>query len=62
MDTRECSECRRERPSHDFEWTYDRYGIPWRKVCYRCVPKAEAEIAGWIFDPADAGESLEPDA
>jgi len=60
-ETRLCSECKCTHPASDFAWTHDRYGIPWRKVCDDCYEKVEAQIAGWTFDAADAGESLEED-
>lgn len=56
-----CPECGQHRPDDCFAWTHDRYGIPWRKVCNVCFDKVEAQIAGWRFDPADAGEALEPE-
>ena len=58
---KECGECRVERPVSDFEWTHDRYGIPWRKVCGNCYEKVTAEIRGYVFDPDAAGEHLEPE-
>jgi len=61
MESRLCSECNCSRSSNEFEWTHDRYGIPWRKVCGDCRAKVQDEIAGYVFDAADAGESLEPD-
>jgi hypothetical protein len=59
MENRQCSECKNFYPIDEFEWTTDRYGIPWRKVCFGCYDKAQAENCDWTFDPADAGESLE---
>lgn len=56
---RECSECRKAQPTQSFNWTKDRYGIPYRKVCDNCYDKVQDEIIGWMFDPDDAGESLE---
>jgi hypothetical protein len=58
---RVCPECERELPEKDFIWTSDRYGNPWRKVCSDCGEKVRAEIMGWVLDPADAGERLEPE-
>lgn len=60
-DTRECSECQKTKDAGEFTWTHDRYGIPYRKVCWDCSGKVEAEVQGWVFDAADAGEHLEPD-
>jgi len=58
--TKICQECKNSCDEHDFEWTHDRYGIPWRKVCRNCAPKVNAEIQErFRFDPDDAGESLE---
>lgn len=61
-EMRECSECRREVPADEFEWTYDRYGNPWRKVCFDCSAAVEREIVErFEFDASYAGEALEPD-
>lgn len=60
-ESRECSECHGRAPADEFEWTYDQYGIVWRKVCPRCHGKVQAEISGWRFDPNDAGETLDPE-
>ena len=58
--TRICGECKSEVSVQEFQWTYDRHGIPWRKVCFDCVDKASEQVADWKFDASDAGESLEP--
>lgn len=36
----------------------DRYGIYYKRACDRCYDRVSAEIAGFEFDPAYAGESL----
>lgn len=61
-DARLCSSCSRSLPTNEFVWVSDRYGIPWRKVCIDCEYRVRDEIAGFRFDPDDAGERLEPDA
>lgn len=63
VETRICSCCKHERPAKEFSWVNDRYGIPWKKVCWEgdCLSKTRAEIAPFEFDPDEAGESLEPD-
>ena len=60
-DKRLCSECKVTHPESRFLWTHDRYGIPWRKVCDGCFEKVEEQIAGFVFDEGDAGESLDED-
>lgn len=61
MESRLCSECKSTHPSNEFQWTHDRYGIPYRKVCFGCHAKVQDDIRGYTFDAADAGESLEPE-
>lgn len=61
MKKRLCGECARERPESEFEWTNDRYGIPWRKVCSTCAIRVQEQIALFRFDPSEAGEALEPE-
>jgi len=39
-------------------WVKDRYGIPYKKVCFNCVEDAEKEINNWEFDNTYAGEYL----
>lgn len=60
-EQRTCSECNRLHDSSDFEEIYDRYGIYFKRVCYHCAPRVQAEIDRWRFDAGDAGESLEED-
>jgi hypothetical protein len=56
-----CSSCGRESPRKNMDWTYDRYGNPWKFCCLRCLPRVKEEIADWKFDSAYAGETLEED-
>jgi hypothetical protein len=58
-DKRTCPECKCTHSAIDFRWTHDRYGIPWKKVCDGCYEKVSDQIADYVFDAADAGESLE---
>ena len=58
---RQCPRCEVAKPEHEFQWTTDRYGNPWRKVCAGCWDAQQDENSGWKFDPADAGERLEED-
>lgn len=60
-DMRECNSCNREVLNDDMVWVNDRYGVPWKKVCPQCVEQTEREISAYRFDPADAGENLEPE-
>ena len=60
-EKRLCGECKRTHPASDFAWTHDCYGIPWRKVCDGCYDKVSEQIAGFVFDEGDAGESLDED-
>lgn len=60
MEEQTCPECERSFYKVDLSWVCDRYGIPYRKVCYKCHDKVRAQICEWVFDPADAGESLDP--
>ena len=59
--TRHCSECKSERLATEFIWVNDRYGIPYKKVCWGCEEKVRREISEFVFDAAYAGESLEPE-
>jgi len=58
-DLRTCPACNREIENAEMVWTYDRYGIPWQKVCPRCEERTKREILAFVFDPTFAGESLE---
>lgn len=58
-ETRICGECDKPKPQGCFSWTKDRYNIPYRKVCEDCYDAVQEEISGFVFDPNDAGESLE---
>ena len=42
-------------------WVNDRYGTPFKKVCWDCQEETEDSINGFVFDPLDAGECLEGD-
>jgi predicted 3-demethylubiquinone-9 3-methyltransferase (glyoxalase superfamily) len=55
-----CPECGQEVKRGDMEWVTDRYGIPYQLVCRLCEPIVRKRIRKWRFDPADAGEELEP--
>lgn len=59
-ETRVCPACDKAQLESDFFWTYDRYSNPWRKVCLGCLDRVQDENLEWEFDPADAGESMEP--
>lgn len=61
MDKRNCPECKKDFENCDFVWVKDRYGIPYRKVCWDCSEAVQSYIDGWEFDPGDAGEALEPE-
>lgn len=56
-----CGVCSKELPASDLFWVYDRYGIPYKKVCDDCYKQTEKEISGFVFDPGYAGEQLEED-
>jgi predicted Fe-S protein YdhL (DUF1289 family) len=60
-EKRQCSACLRTYSVHEFQWTRDRYGIEYRKVCFGCFDKVQSEIWDWTFDAADAGERLDDD-
>ena len=60
-DLRTCPECGREIPREDLSWVNDRHGIPYKLVCDSCYDRVAARIGGYTFDPADAGEYLEPE-
>ena len=60
-DKRTCPECKSTKLASDFQWTHDRYGIPWKKVCDGCYEAVSDQIAGFVFDASGAGESLEPE-
>ncbi len=61
MSKTTCPECKSSMEEGSLIWVSDRYGNPYRKVCVTCVPSVEADISEWVFDPADAGEFLEPE-
>lgn len=56
-----CQNCHKPTPSSEMLWTYDRYHIPFQKVCSDCYEEVDAQIKEWIFDEGYAGESLEED-
>lgn len=56
-----CGACGKELPSRDLIWVNDRYGIPYKKVCWDCYEQTEDEISRFEFDPSYAGERLESD-
>jgi hypothetical protein len=56
-----CGVCGKEVPSYDLLWVNDRYGIPYKKVCWDCYEKTQEEISHFVFDPGYAGERLEGD-
>jgi len=60
-DTNICQVCEKEFPRLKMDWSYDRYGNPWKFCCQKCLDKANAEIADYVHDPLDAGEALEPE-
>lgn len=53
-----CPECKRT-GHFPLAWTYDRYGIPYKKVCLSCYEPTQDRISEWEFSPSDAGEHLE---
>ncbi len=54
-----CPECESSCDPWEKVWVNDRYGIPYRKVCFDCEDKVRAEIEDWVFDAEDADESLD---
>jgi uncharacterized CHY-type Zn-finger protein len=60
-ELRECHECHNEVTRGDLRWVKDRYGIPFKLVCYDCHDKVEDAISKWEFDEADCGERLYDD-
>ena len=60
-NTQRCGACGKEFPSRDLTWVNDRYGIPYKKVCWDCREQTEDEISRFKFDPSYAGERLEDD-
>ncbi len=60
-ETGYCQECQREVHRDKLEWTYDRYGNPFKLVCPRCYAKVDRKIGQYVFDAAYAGESLYED-
>ena len=59
LEMKYCDECRKEHPANEFYWVYDRYRIPYKKVCGNCYKKVDKEIKQWVLDPYYAGECLE---
>lgn len=55
-----CPACAEDAPRYQLEWTYDRYGIPYKKVCRKCYDRVQAKIGEFVHDPTYAGEELEP--
>ena len=60
-NTQRCGACGKELPSRDLAWVNDRYGIPYKKVCWDCFEQTQDEISHFIFDPSYAGERLKDD-
>lgn len=56
-----CQHCGKESNMEDMSWTHDRYGIPFKFVCYDCYEIVEKSASGYHYDYLDAGELLEGD-
>jgi NAD-dependent SIR2 family protein deacetylase len=56
-----CQHCEKPVLRSNTTWTFDRYNIPFQKVCYDCFEEVDAQIKEWEFDPLYAGELLEED-
>lgn len=57
----ECPECHKKIDLMEKQWTYDRYGIPWKKVCPDCYDEVQERIDRYEYDFLDAGEYLDDD-
>lgn len=60
-EERPCMECGESVPVSGLQWTYDRYGNPFKRVCDKCFDKVEKQIQAWVLDESYAGEHLEDD-
>jgi ssDNA-binding Zn-finger/Zn-ribbon topoisomerase 1 len=56
---RKCPHCRELVSEDDLTWVYDRYGIPYKKVCWDCYGEVGEEIGNYEYNYLDAGEYLE---
>lgn len=59
IEVRECPECHKLVLKTDLVLVKDRYGIPYKYVCYDCYEDVHEELLKWQFDSSDAGEYLE---
>lgn len=58
-EIKECPHCRELVSENDLTWVYDRYGTPYKKVCWECYGEVDNEINHYEYDYLDAGEYLE---
>lgn len=58
-ELRECPHCGELVTKDDLTWVHDRYGIPYKKVCWDCYGEVDNEINHYEYDYLDAGECLE---
>lgn len=58
-ELRECPHCRELVSEDDLTWVHDRYGVPYKKVCWECYEEVDKEIGHYEYDYLDVGEHLE---
>ncbi len=56
-----CPECKKEVYRSEKDWTHDRYGNPWKRVCGDCYDSVRESISRYRFDEGYAGEHLDED-
>ena len=57
----ECMECGEGFVESKLQWIYDSNNIPYARTCRDCYSEVRQRARGIDFDPADAGENLEPE-
>lgn len=55
-NTVRCQCCQEQKDREEMEWTYDRYGTPFKLVCWDCYDKVDKEIKAYMYDKSYAGE------
>lgn len=54
-----CGHCNSEVEKNHTVWIKDRYGIPYKRVCFNCSEEVQEQILKYEYNYLDAGEYLD---